>query len=103
MNLFPPAPKFTSFVGRHGRSLMSLNPTLSNRTNNIVDSKADVAQLKLFLDILLRGLLEERKIDLIIFRAAPQKRSLGAISRGALGDALTTCFTHYGILFFLNN
>jgi hypothetical protein len=78
---------------------MSLNPTLSNRTNNIVDSKADVAQLKLFLDILLGGLLEERKIDLIIFRAVPQKRFLGAISRGAL--ALTTCFTHYGILFFL--
>jgi hypothetical protein len=40
---------------------MSLNPTLSNRTNNIVDSKADVAQLKLFLDILLGGFVGGEK------------------------------------------
>jgi hypothetical protein len=32
---------------------------LSNRINNIVDLSADVAQSKVFLDLLLRGLLDE--------------------------------------------
>jgi hypothetical protein len=64
-----------------------------------VDPNADVVQSKVFffvneskvfLDPLLRGLLEERKIDLIIFQVAPPKRFLGAIFRGALGDAQDT-------------
>jgi hypothetical protein len=49
-----------------------------------------VNESKMFLDPLLRGLLEERKIDLIIFQVAPPKRFLGAIFRGALGDAQDT-------------
>jgi hypothetical protein len=53
-------PNFISFVARNIVSLRSLNTTLFNRTNNIVDSNADVAQLKVLLDPLLEELFEER-------------------------------------------
>jgi hypothetical protein len=36
-------PKLTSFVARNKGSLRPPNTNLSNRTNNIVDSNADVA------------------------------------------------------------
>jgi hypothetical protein len=40
------------------RSLRT-HTSLFNRTNNIMNSNVDVAQLKVFLDPLLRGLLYE--------------------------------------------
>jgi hypothetical protein len=44
-----------------------INHTLSNRINIIMESNADVAQLKVLVDTLLAWLLEERKIDPDIF------------------------------------
>jgi hypothetical protein len=50
---------------------MHSNATISNRTHNIVHPNAKVAQIKVFLDPFLRELLdEERKFNIIIFRAA---------------------------------
>jgi hypothetical protein len=53
------SPKLTSFVSRNRGSIRVHHTSLSNRTNNIIDSNADVAQLKVFLDPLLEGLLKE--------------------------------------------
>jgi hypothetical protein len=55
-----------------------------------VDQNADMVQSKVFLDLLLRELLEEdEKIDLVIFWAALKSGFLEAIFQEALGDALS--------------
>jgi hypothetical protein len=58
-----------------------------------VDPSADMAQSKEVFRSTLEGLLE-KKIDLIIFWAAPQKRFSRAFFQGVLGDALNDTDTN---------
>jgi hypothetical protein len=61
-------PKLTSFVARNRESLSP--PTISNRTNNIMEPNTNMAQSKVLVNLLLiRGdYWRRKKLTLIFFR-----------------------------------